>query len=282
VRIFGLDKHYEKTEVHAKRAPAAFEVETRNVSNLVLNLKEPTSRKVSIQIDGQKLDAAAANDPPTSFVVLLKNNDRWETVTPKDWIALLDKSPGKAPHLQGPIDDAFADAFLCVRGTGKPWHDAVKQYVDGDLARFQAEWAKFMRGRVPVKSDTDVTQDDILSRHLILFGDPGSNSLLRKILKDLPLTWNNKEIAFAGQTVPSDMHLPVLIQRNPLNPSRYIVLNSGHTFHAKEFQGTNALLFPRLGDYALLKLAPSESNPLNVEVVRAGLFDERWRMPASR
>lgn len=281
-RIFGLDKHYEKAEVHAKRLAGAFEVTTRNVSKLVLNLKEATPTKVSIQIDGQKLEADASNAHPAYYVALIKNKLGWETTASKDWIALLDKTPGKVPHLQGPIDDAFADAFLCVRGTGKPWHDAVKQYVDADLARFQAEWSKFMRGRVPVKNDVNVTEDDILNRHLILFGDPSSNSLVRRIAKDLPLTWNNKEITFGGKTMPSENHLPVLIQRNPLNPSRYVVVNSGHTFHAKEFQGTNALLYPRLGDFALLKLTPTENNPLNVETVRAGLFDELWRMPAAK
>src|SRR5687767_15243023 len=38
------------------------------------------------------------------------------------------------------------------------------------------------------------------------------------------------------------------------------VLNSGHTFHAKDFQGTNALLYPRLGDYALLKVTSPEKD----------------------
>jgi hypothetical protein len=51
---------------------------------------------------------------------------------------------------------------------------------------------------------------------------------------------------------------------------RYIVLNSGHTFGEKEFRGTNALLFPRLGDYAVLKRDGT--------VVLAGLFGENWEL----
>ncbi len=31
----------------------------------------------------------------------------------------------KAPGLQGPIDDAFMDAFVFVRPTGKPLSDAL-------------------------------------------------------------------------------------------------------------------------------------------------------------
>jgi dienelactone hydrolase len=304
VRIFGLEKHYEQAEVHAKRSAAGLDVKTGNVSKLFLHLAldsqapaaidgpgkkkkgEPIAprgpQKVTVHIDGQTLEVAPPTADPLLSVALIKNEGRWESIAIPDWIALLDKTAGKAPGLQGPIDDAFVDAFVCVRGTGKPWHEATQKYADSNLARFQAEWSKFMRGRLVVKNDAQVTADDIESRNLILFGDPGSNSLIGKIAKSLPLTWTSTEIAFAGETVASDSHVPVLIRRNPLNPSRYIVLNSGHTFHAKDFQGTNALLYPRLGDYALLKLAPTASDPLNVDVVRAGLFDEYWRIPMGK
>jgi hypothetical protein len=68
--------------------------------------------------------------------------------------------------------------------------------------------------------------------------------------------------------------VPVLIYPSPLNSGRYIVLNSGHTFHAADFKGTNALLYPRLGDYAVLKLTEKEAPP-----AVAGIFDEFWRVP---
>ena len=65
---------------------------------------------------------------------------------------------------------------------------------------------------------------------------------------------------------------------NPLNHRRYLVLNSGHTFHASEYTGTNAQLYPRLGDYALLRLTPTEKDALAVETVLAGLFNDDWRI----
>ena len=56
--------------------------------------------------------------------------------------------------LQGPIDDAFTDGFLCVQGTKKTWHPATQAYVDKDLARFAFEWSKYMHGDLPIKKDT--------------------------------------------------------------------------------------------------------------------------------
>jgi hypothetical protein len=69
-----------------------------------------------------------------------------------------------------------------------------------------------------------------------------------------------------------------MIYPNPLNPERYVVINSGHTFHETEFRGTNALLFPRLGDYAVLRVDGGEEQLANPEVVLAGFFDEQWQL----
>jgi hypothetical protein len=179
--------------------------------------------------------------------------------------------------MQGPIDDAFTESFLCVRGTDKPWHQGTQKYADLALTRFQAEWAKFWRGQLPIKDDVDITNEDIAGKHLILFGDPASNSLIAQVLPALPMTWTKEQIVVAGRRCKAAEHVPVMIYPSPLNSSRYVVLNSGHTFHAPDYVGTNALLFPRLGDYALLRLAPTDRDILNVEVVTAGLFDDYWQ-----
>jgi hypothetical protein len=90
--------------------------------------------------------------------------------------------------------------------------------------------------------------------------------------------WTPEQFKFAGKTYPSATHVPLLIYPNPLNASRYIVLNSGHTFHKADFEGTNALLYPRFGDYAVLRL-PAEGPALAVDqVVQNGLFDEAWQV----
>jgi hypothetical protein len=183
----------------------------------------------------------------------------------------------KRHNLQGPIDDAFMTSFLCVRGTGKAWNEPVQHYADAELKRFQEEWSKYLRGELPVKDDIDVTPDDLASKNLILFGDPGSNSLIAQVLPGLPLRWNRLEVGLADTGVRGLDHVPVLIYPSPLNQERYVVLNSGHTFHARDFQGTNALLYPRLGDYAVLKTTGTEKDPTAAEVVTAGLFDDSWQ-----
>jgi len=192
---------------------------------------------------------------------------------------------GKRPGLQGPIDDAFTTPFLCVRGTGKPWNAQVQNYADASLRRYADEWHQYFRGELPIKDDVDVTPNDIRTRNLILFGDPGSNKWIAEALPRLPLKWSKTSLHMGGQEYAAATHAPALIAPNPLSGAgeHYVVLNSGHTFRGADLGKLNYLLFPRWGDWAILKVLPprAESDVVNEEVLRAGYFDEEWRFADS-
>jgi len=174
------------------------------------------------------------------------------------WRVSGDLKKRKRPGLQGPIDDAFRDAFLCVLPSGKPANRWAGAYVNKLIDQFRDEWAKWMRGDLRVKKDTEVTPADAARYHLVAFGDQSSNKVIREIGPLVLQRW------------PQDGTLPVLILPNPRSPNKYIVLNSGHTFHEADFKGTNALLFPRLGDYSLIH-APTNS------VIFSRMLDVNWR-----
>jgi hypothetical protein len=278
VRILGLEKHYERTLVDAQKTEDGFQVTTQNVRLLRLTVPRGVLHDLTVKIDGQEVTARPWGSRGGPHNVYLKRaRGRWAPVLAERLITEQAQRPQKSPGLQGPIDDAFADAFLCVRGTGKSWHEATERHVEASLARFRAEWAKYWRGVLPVKNDVDVTAEDIADKHLVLFGDPSSNALIAHVLDGLPLEWTKESIALAGKKYSAAEHVPVLIYPSPLNASRYVVLNSGHTFHEPDYVGTNALLYPRLGDYAILRLTGGR-DPLAVEVATAGLFDEYWQV----
>ena len=94
--------------------------------------------------------------------------------------------------------------------------------------------------------------------------------MIAKIAAKLPIQWTRQEIRLAGRTVDAATHVPVLIYPNPLNPNRYVVINSGHTFGDADWRGTNANLYPHIGDYALISLSDRE-------IAHSGFFDERWK-----
>jgi hypothetical protein len=281
VSIIRLDRHYEKALVDAKQEEKGFTVKTTNVGVLALDLPVGYIHPDAvIDIDGQKITA------PTNFasassgqrIYLEKRDSKWSSVLPQRILTDQLRRMQKINGMQGPIDDAFMYPFLCVVGTGKSWHEETATYALSNLQRFQAEWLRYFRGELPLKTDVQVTPEDIATKNLILFGDPASNSLIAQALDGLPLTWTKEEIVFKGKKYTGAEHVPVLVYPSPLNSGRYIVLNTGHTFHAADFKDTNAMLFPRLGDYAILKLGPTKDDPLAVSVAEAGLFDDYWKL----
>jgi predicted esterase len=279
VEVLGLDHHYQQALVEANRLDNGFAVKTTNVRVLHLTLPAGDAASQTIAIDNQTVTARPwINGAGVYNVYLQKRGGKWTSVLPQRLLTERAQLPQKISGLTGPIDDAFTDSFVCVRGTGNPWHEATAAYAAANLERFKHEWSKYFRGNLPVKDDIDVTNEDIAAKHLILFGDPASNALIAQVLDALPCSWTKDSLAFAGFKGDAALHVPVLIQPNPLNAGRYVVLNSGHTFHAVDFQGTNALLYPRLGDYAVLRLQPTPSDALGVRVEASGLFDDFWKL----
>ena len=162
------------------------------------------------------------------------------------------------------------DAFLCIRPTGTAWNAVAQEWAAKALDVFSANFAKWLRGDVRVKDDRAVSARDIADYNLILFGDPGSNGVIAKVVGQLPVRWTMSEIIVGTRTFSATDHVPVLIYPNPMNPKRYVVINSGHTFGDADFRGTNAWLYPRLGDYSVLKP--------NGDIALSGFFDEQWRL----
>jgi hypothetical protein len=193
-----------------------------------------------------------------------KHKARWSLIgTPSN--AHLRKKHG----LQGPIDDAFMDSFIIVRPTGKPMNEKIGDWAESSMNDAIREWRLQFRGDPRVKDDTAITDADIANNNFVLWGDPRSNHLLARIATKLPIHWERNKFSVPGSSYSSSDHVPVLIYPNPLNPSRYVVLNSGFTF-ADEAPTSNALQIPKLPDYAVLNL-----NSLAVE--NAGFFDEEWQ-----
>jgi hypothetical protein len=186
-------------------------------------------------------------------------------------------TPGKRHGLQGPIDDAFLGRFIIVRPTGKPLHERTEPWVKAEMGRAIREWRRQMRGDAIVKDDKDVTEADIKTSNLILWGDPSSNSLIAKVLPKLPLTWDEKVVTLAGGTHASDTHVPTLIHPNPLNGGRYVVLNSGLTYREYDYLN-NARQHAKLPDWAVIDIRTPPSSRWPGKVADADFFDERWQV----
>lgn len=284
-------------------AAGILQIRTDNIALMAL-ARDITEQ---VQIDGTLLECRAAASELLPEVWYRRTADGWEVIDYQQ-SRTLSRNPEvhKRPGLQGPIDDAFMSSFICVRGTGQPLHPLTGAWSERQLAVFQQEFARWMRGDVKVVNDVDVTEEMISSSHLVLFGDPSSNLLIRTILAaraprvpdnslppagnsklplidgqvamKLPFDWNSREITVGSKSWPADTHGLCLIFPNPFNRKKYIVLNTGHTFSERDFKASNAWLFPRMGDVGVLKLSPGSDGQTSQSLIWSDTFGLKWQL----
>ena len=275
-RIDTMDRHYRAATVAGSWTGTTFVVKTQNVRGLTLSVKDPTAKDfpTSATLDGQAVPCSLPENKTHPVRTFVLADGKWRMAKAND-----DDVPQKRPTVQGPIDDAFTQDFVCIVGTGPPANLAMHAAALAQLEHFQREWDKNFRGTLRVVKDTDFKPADESRKTWALFGDPGSNPLIAGLLPKLPIRWTAKELIVNGVSYSAESHVPMMVYPDPARPQFYIVLNSGHTFQEAEFKGTNAQLYPRLGDFAVAKPTPTAKAPAAFEVIDNGLFDEFWKFP---
>jgi dienelactone hydrolase len=280
ITVDGLDRHWERARVDANLDLAANTVQltTTNVSGLTLSMAPgfcplDNTRRPQVNLDGQMLEAPPVVSDRSWTAHFRRQQQQWAVTESTE-------EPGlhKQHGLQGPIDDAFMDAFLMVRPTGQPMNETVGAWAAAEMDHAMDSWRRQFRGEARLKSDTDVSNADIAANNLVLWGDPQSNRLLARIAAQLPIRWDAQGVHTPRKDYPADQHVLVLIYPNPLNPKRYIVLNSGFTFREFDYLN-NARQTPKLPDWAIVDLSVPVSARLPGGITEAGFFDEQWKLP---
>ncbi|MDP3069310.1 MAG: prolyl oligopeptidase family serine peptidase [Opitutaceae bacterium] len=259
VRIEGMGRHWELAEVRATLHDSNhIAAHTKNVEAISF----PGRAASTVMLDGQELRPAGGE------LQFHREGDAWKP----------GPAPGlrKRPGLTGPVDDAFMAPFLFVRPSGKPLSPEVGAWVESELTAARNLWRDVFRGEARIVADRAVSEADIANHNLILWGDPSSNAVLARIVAQLPVQWDAKALVFRGRTYEAKHHAPILVFPNPLNPARYVVLNSGITFRTEGY-GNNAHQTPKLPDWAIVDLRTPPGPRWPGKIIDAGFFDEQWR-----
>lgn len=283
IEVLRLENEWQRADIEFDSGdPNHWKIATKNVAAFVVSRPAlgyfgsvaALTRKlpVSVMLDGQEFASHAVvfSEKRDGFriVAAKKSDGKWGEFD----IEL--KQMSKSPDFQGPIDDAFMDSFLVVRPTGgRAQSGFVDAWISSQLTKATNEWRAQFRGDARVKDDSQITDADIAANNLVLFGDPQSNKLLARMVDKLPFRWG-AALEFGTKAVSAATNAPVFIFPNPLNPKRYVVVNSGFTFAAAG-SGSNAQQTPKLPDYAVLNVTDNS-------VVVAGFFDEHWKLRVER
>lgn len=267
VEVLGLVEHWSDSRVDAHvKGSDSIEVVTKNVTSLRLASPfagKPFPENAKVTIDGQSISISGTPE----HVTLSRSDQGWQIG--QSAADGLHKTPG----LQGPIDDVFMEPFLVVTPDSAS-ETSVDKWVAGELEHLRDRWRRLFRGELPEKPASQVTDEDLAERHVILWGTPASNSLIARM--KLPIGWDDETLTVREQSVDAASHVPALIYPNPLNRNKYVVINSGMTFR-ESHDRTNSLQNPKFPDWAVIDITVAPDDVTPGRIVDAGFFDEGWR-----
>ncbi|MEM2058252.1 MAG: prolyl oligopeptidase family serine peptidase [Thermoproteota archaeon] len=182
----------------------------------------------------------------------------------------------KRPSLFGPILDAFNSPFILVYGTlGNEAEVEANRKAAYDVAMW---WKSHANGDCEVKADWELTTKDILEFNVILFGNPRTNILLAQVNEKLPIRFDGEGIRLGSQMLTEEDVGFIMIYPNPLNPERYMLLNSSIT--AKGMENIKKLYnrWMELPDYIIFNSAFTKEGWKGI--LAAGFFDKEWGFTA--
>ncbi len=275
ITLDGLEQHWERARIDAEIQDShTITARTRNISALTLHFGPggvplDTAIRTIVVLDGQQVAPEGPASDRSWTAHFRKVNGKWQSGE--------ETGLHKKHNLQGPIDDAFLDSFIMVTPTGKPLAPPVSSWVTSEESRALREWRRQFRGEAQERKDSEITDAEIAGSNLILWGDPGSNKILSRIQSQLPIQWTADSITVGNTHFPAASHALVMIYPNPLNPRKYVVLNSGFTFREAAY-ASNSLQNAALPDYAVVDTRVPPDSRWPGKIADANFFSEQWSL----
>ena len=175
----------------------------KNVSALTLELPPGTAPFRPDPDSGHDQRPASCKGAPLRSDRSWKMSLRWDEGQWRERARSRPSQLRKRRGLQGPIDDAFMDSFLFVTPVGQQpkqgrstrWSTAEQEAGGRALA------APLPRRRAGQDATATVTEEDIRSSHLVLWGRPAVERLIERIADELPIKWTAEQTRGRRQAV---------------------------------------------------------------------------------
>jgi hypothetical protein len=132
------------------------------------------------------------------------------------------------------------DQSLIVYGTAAetPSNREAAQILQRELIQ------RYSNYEVPIKTDREITDEELKSHHILLIGRPDSNALVLRFRDALPIQYGSRSFIVRGESYAHPGSAAVAAAENPLNGRYSLVVISGlsaaSTLHAPQrFMGVN-------------------------------------------
>ena len=116
---------------------------------------------------------------------------------------------------------------LIVFGTGeRAARDATANREIAERLQY-AIARRFGNYHIPLKTDREVTDDDLKSHHLLVVGEPLTNSLLRRAAEKSPVRFSTQSFVVRGEVYADHESTVIAASENPWNPRFSVVTFAG-------------------------------------------------------
>jgi hypothetical protein len=245
VAIEQHERYGEPSEVVARRDERELVVTTRNVRRLSLG-PLPRSTSVALTVDTTRFQALDLS----SRLPLKREGGSWLRCGA---IPAGEKRTGAS----GPVGDLFYAPHRFVFGSSGDGQEAflldwLSQHVpsyfkkhNGGVHRgvFEGEsWHE-----LPVRKDTELTDEELESCNIVLYGSPDSNGVLRRFRDMIPVGLGATGIEIAGRSFDGRSLGYLAVFPHPLRPEGYMAVAGGNS--AEALAGSSHLNLQLLPDY---------------------------------
>ncbi|MEO8724664.1 MAG: hypothetical protein ABI383_00950 [Acidobacteriaceae bacterium] len=258
-------------EIDVEAAGDKITVKTSNLRYFALDLgRENTLFKaaanLTLTIDGEPLSVASGQ------MVYFSKDTKWASGKAAPAGTL------KRKGVSGPLADVFMHGpVLMVYGTkegndamrGRAMTDELLQAYFGDP---ESAGSYIHYGPFEVKADTEVNEADIRAKNLVLFGTPAQNAMVARVAPNLTFKFGATggrvgHSGFGGSTGWS------ILNPNPLNPARYVLLVSEHA-NMSTFSSSGINSNVLQNDWVVIDAVKGNNTR---KVADHGTFDSAWK-----
>ncbi|MDA1141980.1 MAG: discoidin domain-containing protein [Planctomycetota bacterium] len=222
LQIGQLDQFGQFADISAEHVDIeTIRIEAANIKEVYILLKklpQPPEEKLSVWINARKVFEGDPWKAGREGTLSLHQTDG-------NW-AIRNSQPAtfKRRDLEGPVHDAYVTPFILVYGTISPdpvWNKMTRD----EVMQFSANWEEMYNVRPRIKADTDVTDEDIASLNLVLYGGAAQNIISARVCPQLPIKLEGDTIVFGQRRFKGTGLGARFCYPNPLNPNRYVVVS---------------------------------------------------------
>jgi hypothetical protein len=280
VSVTRIDDYPRMARAEAHAEDGAISVRTDRVLELALDLRDaPVGQGAELRITIDDQPAYSGPREPLGHVIHFSREDgRVDGAWRLGFLPAQEGRLEKRPGISGPLTDPYRDGMIHVYGTQDPAQTAALQATAERGARGWPLW--LWQHRQQVVADSEVTPEMMRRSHLVLYGTPGSNSILERVAERLPIRISADAVhvgsrVFRGAGVGTRFVYP-----NPEAPERYLIVQAAPSIEGVQ-NGHNLPDF--LPDWVVYEGRTTRTRQRLISGRNGqpamGFFDRYWQLP---